>query len=399
MEIIYYKDEAPRNITKSIFLAGGSLRPNQKGESWRKDAIQILDDKGFDGVIFCPENRDGNFNESLDYEKTVEWEEKFLNMADCILFWVPRDLSLDENGNLRMGCLTTNIEFGAWANSGKIVFGAPPDAPKNNYLKYYAKKYNVPMGETLTETLDDAMDYLGKGAKRSGGERYVPLFIWKLDSFQSWYKAQTEAGNRLDGARLLYTFRPGFKSFVFLWLLKADMYITSEDRHKTNEFVLSRPDISSILLWRRNNDVLEESEVVIVKEFRTPASTDDGFIRELVGGSSKKNDHPEEIAAEEILEETGFAVKTERLKHHQSRQLCGTLSAHKSHFYSVELTKEEIEWFKSQKGIVHGVAEDSERTFIEVYSIKEILADNNFDWTTLGEIFVAWNSVNGSQEE
>jgi len=50
---------------------------------------------------------------------------------------------------------------------------------------------------------------------------------------------------------VLYSFRPGLKKFVFMWVLKADIYIASEDRHKTNEFVLSRPDISSILLWKR----------------------------------------------------------------------------------------------------------------------------------------------------
>ena len=46
-------------------------------------------------------------------------------------------------------------------------------------------------------------------------------------------------------------------------------------------------------------------------------------------------------------------------------------------------------WFKAQNGIVHGVESDTERTFIEVYSIKDILLNNNIDWSCLGMIFTA----------
>lgn len=379
MKLVYALEDLPETINKSIFLAGPTPRSDD-AEPWRKDAIQILEDKGYDGVVFIPEPKDGKWAE--EYEDQVEWEEKCLNVADCIVFWVPRDLKT-------MPAFTTNVEFGMWCNSGKIVFGAPPKAEKNRYLLHYAEKYNVPISESLTEALDDAMESLGKGSDRSGGERYVPLMIWNIDSFQSWYKAQTNAGNRLDGAKLLYAFRPGFKKFVFMWILKADIYIKSEDRHKTNEFVLARTDISSILLWKKAK-TLEESELVIVKEFRTPSTSEDGFVRELVGGSSKKSEHPKHVAAEEILEETGFAVEPDRLIYHQARQLCATLSSHKSHFYSVELTDDELKWFKSQEGVVHGVEEDTERTFIEVYSVQDILSNSNLDWTTLGQIFVAW---------
>jgi 8-oxo-dGTP pyrophosphatase MutT (NUDIX family) len=378
MKIIYAYEEMPKVITKSLFLAGPTPR-DPDVESWRGDALKILEDKGFDGVVFVPEPRDGKW--SHDYDEQLGWEEEHLNIADCIVFWVPRDLET-------MPAFTTNVEFGMWCESGKIVFGAPPDAPKNKYLLNYAEKYHVPIGDSLTETLTHAMDVLDKGAERSGGERFVPLYIWKLDSFQSWYNAQTKAGNRLDKAKVLYSFRPGHKSFVFMWVLKADIYIKDEDRHKTNEFVLSRPDISSILLWKRE-DELEDSEVVIIKEFRTPSVSEDGFVRELIGGSSKKTEHPKVVAAEEVLEETGFAVEPDRLKFHQARQMCATLSSHKSYFYSIKLTDEEMKWFKSQKGVVHGVESDTEKTFIEVYTVKELLNNPNMDWCVLGMVFLA----------
>jgi len=380
MKVVYALEDMPDSFSKSIFLAGPTPRNRDEVESWRPDALKILEDIGFDGVVFVPEPKVATKDHV--YEDQVEWEEKYLKLADCIVFWVPRDLSLDSKDFPKMAAFTTNVEWGVWADSGKVVFGCPEDAEKVSYLKHYADKYNVPTGGTLTETLDNAINYLGAGAERSGGERYVPLFIWKTDSFQSWYEAQKEAGNRLDHANLLFSFRPRYKSFVFLWVLNVDIYVESEDRHKTNEFVLSRTDISSVCMYHKTTS---DVEVVLVKEFRSPASTEDGFIRELPGGSSaKKNEDPQEVAADEVHEETGFHLKSDRLKSHGSRQLVGTLSSHKSNLYSVELDEEEIKWFKSQDGVVHGNTEDSERTFIEVHSVQDLIVNKLTDWSTLG---------------
>lgn len=384
MEVVYAGEEMPEKITKSIFLAGPTPRNKEEQESWRPDALSILEDKGFDGVVFVPEDRSGEFKHS--YDDQVEWEEKYLNVADCIVFWVPRDLEPDSKGYPKMAAFTTNVEFGTWQASGKIVFGAPPKATKNGYLKYYADKYNVPMSETLVDTLDDAMEMLGEGAEREGGERYVPLFIWKQESFQNWYKAQTEAGNRLEEARLLFNFRPRYKNFVFLWVLHAKVYVKEEDRVKDNEFVLARPDISSVCLYYETGDSIFENKVILIKEFRTPAATDDGFVRELPGGSAINSGNPEEIAAEEVHEETGFYLDPARLKSHGARRLVGTLSSHKAHLYSAKITEEELEWFTSQDGIVHGKEEDTERTFIEVHPVQNLIDNKLVDWTTLGMI-------------
>jgi 8-oxo-dGTP pyrophosphatase MutT (NUDIX family) len=388
MEIVYAGEEMPKIFTKSLFLAGPTPRNPDEQESWRPDALDILRDKGFEGVIFIPEPRDGKFSSS--YDGQIDWEEKYLNVADCIVFWVPRNLDLDSKGFPKMAAFTTNVEFGTWQSSGKIVFGAPPEASKNGYLKHYAEKYNVPVATTLTETLDNALEMLGEGSERTGGERFVPLFIWNLDSFQDWYQAQIQAGNRLEEARLLFNFRPRYKNFVFLWILHVKVYVAAEDRVKENEFVLARTDTSSVLLYHNPPGAtgsLQEYEVVLVKEFRSPASTEDGFVRELPGGSSpKKNEDPSEIASEEVQQETGLYLDPARFIKHGARRTVATLSSHKSHLFSLEISQEEMEWFKSQEGIVHGVEEDTERTFVEVYTVGQLIREKIVDWTTLGQI-------------
>jgi 8-oxo-dGTP pyrophosphatase MutT (NUDIX family) len=387
MEVVYTGEEMPEKVSKSLFLAGPSLRPGQEKNmtSWRQDALKILEDKGFDGVVFSPEPRDMKFDKNFNYDNQIAWEEKYLNVADCIVFWIPRDISVDDNGNIKLGAFTTNIEWGTWANSGKVVYGAPKDADKNNYIDHYAKEFNISKGDNLTQVLDNAIEMVGEGAEREGGARYVPLFIWNLISFQEWYKSQIQANNRLEYAKLLYNFRPGNKNFIFLWILKVKMYISEEDRIKDNEFVLARPDISSVFLWKKN-EPLEESEVVIIKEYRSPASNNDAFVRELPSGSAQHS-NAIETAAEELYEETGLYLHPDRLKLVKSRQLAATLSSHKSHLYDVRLTDEELKWFKSQKNIVHGKEEDSERTFIEVKTVNELLQSDELDWSNLGMIY------------
>src|SRR3989338_6807118 len=118
MQIVYTGEEFPQSWKKSIFLAGPMPR-SRKVKSWRPEAIRILEKLGYDGVVFYPEDRDGGWRQ--DYTAQANWEHAGLDAADCILFWVPRQLKT-------MPAFTTNIELGLYAKSGRIVLGAPKDA-------------------------------------------------------------------------------------------------------------------------------------------------------------------------------------------------------------------------------------------------------------------------------
>ena len=129
-----------------------------------------------------------------------------------------------------------------------------------------------------------------------------------------------------------------------------------ENRVKSNECVFSRYDISTVLLYRKRA-TLQDSQIIVVKEFRSPVSNTSGYVWELPGGSSLTEVDYKELAREEVEEETGFTLKNkDRLKPHDVRQLMATMSAHKAHLFSVELTEEELEYFKSSSEKTFGVA-------------------------------------------
>lgn len=157
MQVIYARQpiDPVSALLGSIFLAGPTPRRDHPFPSWRPDALKILVDRKFDGTIFLPEDEKGLEAQMctldyMDWEEQIEWEEKALETAICILFWVPRRLP-------EMPAFTTNDEWGFWKKSGKVVFGSPPGAIKTGYQRYYAKKYNVPLSDTLEDTVDSAI--------------------------------------------------------------------------------------------------------------------------------------------------------------------------------------------------------------------------------------------------
>jgi len=376
MKIVYATEDFPVSYTKSIFLAGPTPRSSEV-KSWRPEALRLLEGNGYDGVVFVPEPRDGNW--ALSYDQQVDWEDAALNQADCILFWVPRDLKT-------MPAFTTNHEHGEWFKSGKVVLGAPVNAPKMPYLQHKAFQQFEPQASTLENTVKAALEMIGEGALRNGGECQVPLYIWRTSSFQAWYSAQKKAGNRLDGAKVVWTFRVGpKKEVVFFWALHVNIYIASENRYKNNEVVISRPDIYTMVMYRQGRTLMD-STVVLVREFRSPATTVDGFIWESPSGSCEQDLDPLELVAREVQEETGLKIDKSRIIIHSSRQMPSTLSAHKAHVFFVEITEKELDLLREQAGIAHGVVADTERTYVEIRTIREILESDLVDWSMLGMI-------------
>jgi hypothetical protein len=156
MQTIFVPEAVPFN-GPSIFLAGPTPR-SPEVQSWRPEALELLEE--FDGAVYIPEKRSRQTSHS--YDDQIQWETDALHAATCILFWVPRELEPDANGYPRMGALTTNVEFGIWMKSGKVILGYPPSAVKMSYLAWHARKENITMSHNLKSTALLAMEMARK---------------------------------------------------------------------------------------------------------------------------------------------------------------------------------------------------------------------------------------------
>ncbi|REE99808.1 nucleoside 2-deoxyribosyltransferase domain-containing protein [Thermomonospora umbrina] len=364
--VVHALEEPPESWEAAVFLAGPTPRAPDV-PSWRPEAVERIRARwAVSGrlVVFVPEHRDRRY---VDYTGQVDWEERCLHLADEVVFWVPRDMET-------MPALTTNVEWGMWHDSGRVVFGAPPEAPKNRYLLHYAERFGVPTATTLDGVVAAALDRIGDGSSRIGGEREVPLLVWRTPEFRQWYETQRGADNVLRGARVVW--RTGLH-----WGLHVAVEVAAEGRVKANEVVFSRPDISAVLLYRPG-PTPDETVVVLVREFRSPASTEDGCVHELPGGSGPGD--PLSTAVAEVAEETGLVLDPARLRRHGVRQVNATMSAHRAHLFSAEITEDELAAVRDTGP--HGLLDEGERTYVEAATFAEIRRAALVDWATLGMI-------------
>jgi hypothetical protein len=147
--IVNYSDQEIIKGKKSIFLAGPTPR-NNNNESWRKYAIEKLEYLGFDGIVYVPEY--SSMKPKKDYVDQAMWERNALTEATVIMFWIPRELP-------DMAGFTTNVEFGYWLHTKKVIYGRPDNAKKIKYLDWlYKLDYNKDALNNLSKLLSESIE-------------------------------------------------------------------------------------------------------------------------------------------------------------------------------------------------------------------------------------------------
>ncbi|MDI1465284.1 nucleoside 2-deoxyribosyltransferase domain-containing protein [Catellatospora sp. KI3] len=380
--VVYAGMEPPEWWDAALFLAGPTPRSPDVA-SWRPQAVELLREL-WQGpgrlAVFVPETQAGGMPHGWDAQ--VAWEDAGLHLSDVIVFWVPRDLAT-------LPGFTTNVEWGRWEGSGRAVLGAPPDAPGLRYLRHYAQVHGVPVAGTLAATLLAALAAITPGQRRAQAHRRLPLPLWRDAAVRTWLAAQEGAGNRLRSARVAWTW-PGPDGRPFFWAAHVAVEVAAEGRIKDNEVVLGRPDISVVVAYLPAPRTAD-TKIVLVREFRSGAVTTDGYVHELPGGSTRPGTGPVDplaTAVAELAEETGLRVAPARLRPHGARQVAATLSAHRVHLFSVELTEAELDGLAAGPR-EHGVTADGERTTVEITTYGELLACPDVDWGTAGLVTTA----------
>lgn len=133
-----------------IFYAGPTPR-FQVTPSWRPGAIELANEihPDFGGTLVVPEC-DNFVEEDWDWDAQIDWEWSWLDVADVIMFWIPRDMET-------LPGLTTNVEFGLYISSGACVCGAPPEAVATKYCRRLADRYGAPWYDNLPDTVTQAL--------------------------------------------------------------------------------------------------------------------------------------------------------------------------------------------------------------------------------------------------
>jgi hypothetical protein len=391
MLLVFSDDVFPGTVTASLFLAGPSPRSTDEVD-WRHEALEVLEGKGFKGEVLIPVPRrrflEGATDKgSWNYDNQIAWECEARSRADLIVFWLAREIDRTKE-DLGMPGFTTNFELGEDLHSGKLVYGRPRSAPKCRYMDKRVQDLGLPVHDSMAALMDDALASLGDGAQRTVGEVCVPLFIWRSEQFQTWYRSLRDAGNRLEGARLGHHVRFGAKT-LFSYVMWVNIWIEAEQRFKTNEFIFSRPDISSVVAYHRCEST-GELLFALVREFRSSVNNSQGFVYEAPGGSSKKAGvDPQVNAGHEMYEEVGLDIEDiSRFRFVGNRQVIATLSTHRANVYAIELTEAEFAKLEQAARLqeAFGVAEDTERTYVHLVSMARLF-ELPVDYSTLGMLF------------
>jgi 8-oxo-dGTP pyrophosphatase MutT (NUDIX family) len=373
-----------------VIFGAGPLPRNRECQSWHKDMDAFVQDAVAGGrlpegtVYVSPEPPEGCTGEQL----ADQWklEQYFLARADVVLFW------MDRNMPNRPG-LTTNWEAGERYRLPWAFMGGPVEGYQTTRNRYPLKRWEA-LGRTWAFTMAAIVDQVSTWYARQQKESTfatlapvqdtpVPLSVRLSRDFGSWHRRIEQAGNLLKDfdVRWAYGVGPG-ERILFSWAAQVDIEVPSEQRNKTNEFVYSRREFSSIALFSRGPAGVR---ILLAGEFRSPMG--DIYWGLPAGSSFSPTKTPQQIAAAELEEETGIAFPVENFKFAGSIPVAAVIAGTETSLWSIEVSDEDMDAVDAAtQGKTFGVVEETERTYPRVFPLNGLPP---MDAVNLGLIFKA----------
>lgn len=379
--VVCLGEALPPAFAASVYVAGGA------SPAWLDELLAQLAGAAFDGVIFVPEVRSGAA--IADANRHEAWCSEALAISDVLVLhaaeaYTPSTLSL----------------WADWSRTGRMILSGPRSEGLSR-----PSAQRLLCADTPADVATLVLKFLRPGAIRRAGERTIPLSLWRSPSFQSWYRALTRAGHFLEEVSVEWTHRSrGIGRPPFLWAVRPRVRVRGERRQLSGEVVIGRADVSVSVLYHRLPETAPlDTLVVLVREFRAAVRNRGGFAWMLPGGSAaqagERRSDPRQTAVQEVFEETGLRLPPEQLHavHAGDRQLVASLASYHAQIFRAELTDDQLATLRATaaEGKALG-ATPSERCFVSVRRLGDVLQDPDFDWSHLGMLMFALGDLIGS---
>ena len=136
-----------------VFLAG----PIQGASNWQSQVIKIFSDyNDVISVTIANPRRDKLDKTEFNYDAQVNWESKYLDKADIIMFWLPKPAEIIEG---RSYAQTSRFELGEWfgKNPDRLVVGIEEGFDGERYIRKKLNDINITVYSSFKDTIKEVL--------------------------------------------------------------------------------------------------------------------------------------------------------------------------------------------------------------------------------------------------
>lgn len=172
---LFYNDPPLDRRTRGVFLAGPTADDGNR-TAWRLQAVMLLREEGYTGLIVIPEFRDGKFSRERWDDglastmpgiaratvRILDWETAGIDHCTVVLAWMPFALAAKGTAESRPG-FNTRREVSRIITQRRpgLALGMPDGALSGGGLRYDITKAGYPVFDSLKKTVHYAMSLLG----------------------------------------------------------------------------------------------------------------------------------------------------------------------------------------------------------------------------------------------